>query len=170
MSNVYIDGVDKTSTVSGSLDKWFTKKTIEFTSEARTVAVFGGDYERGCKNGGFAMKCTSSHPDWNNLTTDLTTYNVWKVKGSSDVESDVNKVCPSNWARPEYDDSTWENAIPGSNNNPQKVVGVPGICGSGISWCFRKTVGRKTHYHFSPAHYFIYLLNVTCLDKFVLKN
>ena len=51
MSNVYIDGVDKTSTVSGSLDKWFTKKTIEFTSEARTVAVFGGDYERGWSAG-----------------------------------------------------------------------------------------------------------------------
>ena len=174
MSNVYIDGVDKTSTVSGSLDKWFTKKTIEFTSEARTVAVFGGDYERGCKNGGFAMKCTSSHPDWNKLTTDLTTDNVWKVKGSADVESDVNKVCPSNWARPEYDDSTWENAIPGSNNNPQKVVGVPGICGSGISWCFRKTVGRKTHYHFSPAHYFIYLpfecdlFREICFEKLIL--
>ena len=150
MSNVYIDGVDKTSTVSGSLDKWFTKKTIEFTSEARTVAVFGGDYERGCKNGGFAMKCTSSHPDWNNLTTDLATDNVWKVKGSSVV---------SDWASPDYDDSTWENAEVADTNNADSIrgvpnnVGVPEICGSGRSWCFRKSVGRKTHDHFSPIHY-----------------
>ena len=95
------------------------------------------------------MKCTSSDPVWN-----LSTDDVWKVKGSSYVESDVNKVCPSNWTRSDYNDSTWENAIFASNNNAHRVVGVPDICGSGTSWCFRKTVGRKTHYHFSLVHYF----------------
>ena len=136
VSNVYIDGVDKTSTVSGSLDSWRNKKTIEFTSEARTIAVMGRDYELGCRTGGFAMKCTSSDPDWNNLTTELATDNVWKVKGSSVV---------SDWASPDYDDSTWENAVLGGTNNADSVVGVPDICGSGTSWGFRKTVERKTH-------------------------
>ena len=108
VSKVYIDGVDKTSTVSGSLDGWWNKKRIEFTSKARTIAVFGRDYELGCRTGGFAMKCTSSDPDWNNLTTDLATDNVWKVKGSYYVESDVNNVCPSNWASSDNDDVTWK--------------------------------------------------------------
>ena len=146
MSNVYIDGADKTSTVSGTLDNWTNKKTIEFTSEARTIAIFGRDSEGGCKSGGFAMKCTSADPKWNDFTTDLATDNIWKVKGSSNVETDVNKVCPSNWASPDYDDSTWENAVLGDTNYADSVVGVPDICGSGTSWCFRKTVGRKKHY------------------------
>ena len=159
MSNVYIDGVDKTSTVSGSLGTWWNKKTIKFTSEARTIAVFGRDWESGCRTGGFAMKCTSSDPDWSNFTTDLATDNVWKVKGSYYVESDVNKVCPSNWASPDYDDSTWEKAVLADTNNADSIRGVPNnvgvseICGSGRSWCFRKTVGRKTHDHFSLIHY-----------------
>ena len=148
MTNVYIDGVDKTSTVSGSLASWTNKKAIKFTSKARTIAVFGRDYEGGCKSGGFAMHCTSTNEYWNDLKTDQS----WKVTGSSDVETDVNKVCPTDWASPEYrickHDRTWENAVFGSTNNADNIVGVPDICGQGTSWCFRKTVGRKTNYYF----------------------
>ena len=159
--NVYIDGVDKTSEVSGSLSSWSNKKTIKFTSEATTIGIFGRDYECGCNCGGFALKCTSSDPDWNNLTTD----DLWKVKGSSEKTTDMNKVCPSNWASPEYDDSTWENAKYGGGKvdgqgrwvPPIIAKGIPDICGDGSTWCFRRTVVGKTQYHLFPRRIKKYL-------------
>jgi len=130
---VFIDGVDRTSEVSGDLNNWEAIKTITFDSTATTIAVFGGDGEGGCANGGLAMKCTSSHPDWNGLETDTS----WKVLGNNGNQ-DVSTSCPTGWAAPSFDDSSWENAMLGAENLADRVVGVPAICGDQNSWCFRK--------------------------------
>ena len=136
---MFIDGVDRTNDVSGDLNNWEAIKTITFDDTATTIAVFGGDGEGGCSNGGFAMKCTSSHPDWNGLETDTS----WKVLGNNGNQ-DVATSCPAGWADPSFDDSSWANALPGSDH-AESVVGVTDICGDETSWCFRKHVktGKK---------------------------
>jgi len=133
--NVYIDGVEKTSEVSGDLNNWGQAKSITFDSSAGTIAVFGRDAEHGCANGGFAMKCTSSDPSWNGVETDTS----WKVIGNNGG-TNVGTSCPSGWESPTFDDSSWKNAMLGDTTYADGVIGVPDICGEENSWCFRKQV------------------------------
>jgi len=143
---VYIDGVDMTSSVSGNLGSWGEIHTIQFECSASTVmAVQGSDAEKGCDNGGFAAKCTSTNPSspWHNLVADTT----WKVFGAdcegscgpSHDNKNVIKGAPTGWYLPAFDDAAWAYAIQGNTNYAQSQVGTAwDICSpDGPGWLFR---------------------------------
>ena len=132
--NLYIDGVEKTSEVSGDFTNWQSIKTITFDSSASTIAIFGADKLGGCTDGGFAMQCTSLDPYWNYVQTDAS----WKAVGNNGGDI-VGTSCPAGWETPSFDDSSWENAMFGSTH-AGSVIGVIDICGDYNSWCFRKQV------------------------------
>ena len=75
-----MDGVDKTSSVQGNLRSWPAKKTLSFDASAALLAVYANDAERGCANGGFALKCSSVVSKWNVDTNSQTNWKVFSNK------------------------------------------------------------------------------------------
>jgi hypothetical protein len=56
---VYVDGVDVTASVTGTLNDWGSLNTLQFADYSQTLAIRAADYESGCHNGGCAMACSS---------------------------------------------------------------------------------------------------------------
>jgi len=114
---VYVDGVDKIKAgeVKGALTGWTKQKTVEFDSSATTLAVHASDAERGCRNGGFIMQCTTddSSSPWNMDTQNSRAF--FEVaskrlnhKGHAALQ---NQAPPStNWMKTDYetDHAVWE--------------------------------------------------------------
>ena len=103
INKVYLDGVDKTSSVQGNLRYWPAKKTISFdAATVRSIGIYANDAERGCANGGFALKCESSDPAWNINTNDRSAWKVWSTSNSG---STPPKRFNRQWYDPKYEPS-----------------------------------------------------------------
>jgi len=87
VSKVYIDGEDKTSSVQGDLNSWPTKKHMTFKSNARKLAFQVNDAERGCRNGGFAISCTSKATNWVMSSNSKKGWKVFSEKASGSKNS-----------------------------------------------------------------------------------
>lgn len=64
---IYVDGEDMSKKVFGNKNDWTKEKYIRFDSSAKSIAVHASDAERGCRNGGFMMACTTpvKNSKWN---------------------------------------------------------------------------------------------------------
>ena len=93
ISQIYVDGVDVTSSVTGSLS-WSGKGYLTFSDGARLLALKAYDAEAGCPNGGFMMSCTSSDPRWVLDTRDVSP---WLVYGSSSSTNPSNDASGNAW-------------------------------------------------------------------------
>lgn len=143
----YVDGIDMTSKVKGDHTVWDEKNTLRFPcGEDTLLAVSGGDSDKGCATGGFAMMCTSTdhHSPWHKYIADPT----WKVFASTcsdgKCSADNNHIlnAPAGWYLPAFDDKPWPHAVKGDTDKAQVVVGTPfDICGSkGPAWLFRSNI------------------------------
>lgn len=141
VAEVYVDGSDVTSQVSGDLQNWPTKKTLVFECNAQTLfAINGADAEHGCSTGDFAIKCTSTNSasPWNGLTADQS----WKAFGGQCHSGGCTRGIadpPANWYSPSFDDSSWKAAATDSAQIAATVVSPEkGVCShDGSAWLFR---------------------------------
>ena len=85
VNRVYVDGTDVTGSVYGNLRSWPVKKTITFNAAATDLSVYANDAEKGCQNGGFALKCTSADPRWNINTNSKAGWKVWSHTSTNGV-------------------------------------------------------------------------------------
>lgn len=130
--DVYVDGVDVTSQVSGALDNWPTVKTLTFSSLSRSLAIRCEDNERGCHNGGLAIKCSASGASgpgssWNMDSSDRSKFSVASSK-SWDTPSADSEGRP--WYSKYYtENSRWGTPRSGNTEYADGAIGVADMCG-----------------------------------------
>eukprot|EP01047_Picozoa_sp_COSAG01_P072056 COSAG01_NODE_11356_length_1952_cov_1.996762_1_plen_309_part_00 len=142
ISKVYIDGADQTSSISGSLGDWRVKKQMKFSSTATSLSVQAADYEKGCLNGDFAIKCVSADSKWQMTSNSKTGWKVWSSKSSSARPPSVRGKA---WYHTDYAPGpTFYTPRFGSIQTARRVIGVQGFCGGAPDqtenyWFFRYT-------------------------------
>merc|ERR1712238_458326 len=144
VDQVWVDGVDVTSTVVGNLGNWGDKKTVSFTSgESGVLAIKGRDYEEGCRNGGLAVKCTSGSNTasvWN-MNSGGTGRLSWLVPSARNgYVTPLDDTNEKSWYEPGYS-RRGDFGVPldGSTAYADGVIGNGDMCG---------TVTNEQYWHF----------------------
>jgi len=104
---IYIDGEDMKHRVFGSMNDWYKKKYIRFDSSAKSIAVHASDAERGCRNGGFMMACSTPVKTsvWNtNTEANIEDFTVASKKMNHKGRHALENAAPpaANWYKNDY--------------------------------------------------------------------
>ena len=101
VTKVYVDGIDRTSSISGTPSHAPITKALSFWS-SRThgvLAIQASDSECGCACGGLAVKCTSASPQWQ-ISSERP--HGWKVWSTATDGASPPDVAGQSWYAPDY--------------------------------------------------------------------
>lgn len=87
VTKVYIDGKDKTGSMSGSLSTYPPKKSILFKSDAKKLAFQVSSPTQGCLSTGFAISCRSKATAWTISSNSKKGWKVFSVKAGDQPSS-----------------------------------------------------------------------------------
>merc|ERR1712046_77265 len=126
------DGKDMTAEVAktGNLNDWPKPKTLTFADTASTLAVIANDAEKGCANGGFAIKCTSTNPNskWN-MNSDKQRSKFLVSSASGGYKTPPKDSSGKQWYQKGYKPAGFGVPLPGKTTYADGVIKVNDICG-----------------------------------------